>query len=117
MGGKRTLTFGYDTQPMADHMAVPHDVHIASMMICGVPTRVGNRLLLSASDSAWEAIRNLPPEIAALLTDELGNPEPSYGGFVQIADARVLALVEAHSYFSCFRAVHARYVDHVQTVS
>jgi hypothetical protein len=100
---------------MTSEEALPGDVAIVSMMICEGPRRVGDRLLLSASDGVWEPIVSLPAEIRALVTDDLGSHEPTYGGFLQILDRSVLEEVERRNLFACFRAVHQTNADHVGT--
>lgn len=114
-GGKQTLTGPALHGRMADKDTPPADVLIASMMICQAPRAVGQRLLLSASDGVWEPVNPLPAEISVLVTDELGYPQPTYGGFLQLADRRVFEEVESRSLFACFRAVHKTYAAHVDT--
>ncbi|QIK79431.1 hypothetical protein G7077_11470 [Sphingomonas piscis] len=100
---------------MNHEQAPPADVHIASVMICGAPRAAGQKRLLSASDGVWEPACPLPSTIAALVTGELGNSSPKYGGFLQIADRRALPEIESQGLFCCFRAVHRAYLEHVQT--
>ncbi|MCY7281103.1 MAG: hypothetical protein LH610_09465 [Sphingomonas bacterium] len=59
---------------------------------------------------------SLPSEIRALVTDDLGNPSPTYAGSLQLSDRSVFEEVESRNLFVCFRAAHQTYADHVQTV-
>jgi len=105
---------------MTERASLPPDVIVASVMICGLPKLVGHRLLVSASDSVWEPLAELPDEIQRHLTDEVGNPPQGnpprlYAGAVQIADTNALEEVKKLGAFACFRAVHDRFAGHVQT--
>lgn len=87
---------------------------IASMMICGLPTYLNNRLILSSCDSVWIPVENLSLDIKQYLTDELGNSNVDYGGFVQMIDPYVLQLIAKQNLFACFRVIenrHMRCVD------
>lgn len=97
------------------HDHLPSDVVIASMMICYRPKTEGRRLVLSASDSVWETARVLPQTLSKLLTDDVGNANPIYGGGVQLSDAQALGEVARLGLFACFRAVQPIFADHVQT--
>ena len=89
---------------------------ISSTMICQRPKTASHRFLLSASDAVWEPVTTLPPEIATIVTDHIGNPEPDYAGFLQFPDASVLELIEASGHFACFRAVEEPRVEYVSEV-
>ena len=96
--------------------APPDDVLIAFVMICQVPRALGDRILLSASDAVWEPVVLLPSDIRARVTDDLGNPSPTYGGFLQLLDLSVLKEIESRNLFVCFRAVHQTFAHLVLTV-
>ena len=105
---------------MTKPRALPPDVVVASMMICGAPKMVGHRLLVSASDSVWEPLAEFPYNLQKLLTDEVGNlqqavPGGLYSGKLQITVMRVLGKVQRLGAFACFRAVHEAFASHVDT--
>ncbi|NVN90287.1 MAG: hypothetical protein HXX11_06745 [Desulfuromonadales bacterium] len=87
---------------------------IASMMVCGTPNLLKNRLILSCSDSVWSPIQTLPVELKRYFTDELGNSAVNYGGFVQMVDVHALGLLAEHGLFACFRCITENYLEQVQ---
>ena len=78
---------------------------IASMMICNRPECTGGRHWLSASNSIWECVTEIPPTWHTLLTDDLGNPFPLHYDGLQMLDPRLLDLIDAAGSFACFRSV------------
>lgn len=78
---------------------------IASMMICGDPKYTGGRHWLSASNSIWECVTEIPPTWQNLLTDDLGNPFPSHYDGLQMLDPHLLGLIDSAGLFACFRSV------------
>jgi hypothetical protein len=81
-------------------------MYVASMMLCQPPKRMHGRLMLSCSDAVWEPVHEIPDELKALLTDELGNPCPDYGGFLFTRDPAAMLKIEAAHLLACFRVVH-----------
>jgi len=90
------------------------DIEIASVMICGLPRQVDGRRILSGYHGVWEAVADIPHEIKAYLTDDVGNEGVSYGGLLQIADKKVLGLLDGLGLFACFRGVPEKYLKHMQ---
>jgi len=84
---------------------------IASMMICEQPRKRLGRLILSAYDGVWEAVRMLPEELRHYVTDDLGNVDVEYGGFLQVRDPAIFAQLEALNLFACFRLVDPALID------
>ena len=89
---------------------------IASAMICEKPKRFGKYTIVSAYDGAWEPVKRLPNDIAQYVSDDLGNPDVEYGGFLQINNLKVLQIIQNHKFFTCFRGVLVSDLERVQTV-
>lgn len=89
------------------------DFEIASMMVCGRPSYINGRHILSASDAVWEPVKSLPDDLRDLFTDDLGNRNVRYPGFLQILDLCVLDNLDDRDLFACFRAVQRKIVGHV----
>jgi hypothetical protein len=84
---------------------------IASAMICQRPRKLCGRLILSAYDGVWDAIREIPASLRPYVTDDLGNRDVVYGGFLQIIDGAIFPRLEALGLFACFRLVDAHLID------
>lgn len=78
---------------------------IASAMLCGRPRKVGGNLALSCYDGVWDAVDELPLHLRHYFSDELGNPEPIYGGFLQVTGAEVISLLAGAGMYLCLRSV------------
>ena len=90
-------------------------LNIASMMICSMPKYLNGMLLLSCSDSVWNPVDVLPDDIRPYVTDELGNQDIQYGGFLQLIDPKGLDLLSSKGLFACFRCITDQYLEHVGT--
>lgn len=84
-------------------------------MICGMPRRQGAVQVLSACDSVWEPIRELPAPLKDVLTDDLGNRGVEYGGFVFIEDTRLVERISEAGWFTCVRALRWKDLDKLDT--
>ena len=80
-------------------------MRLVSMMLCSAPAIRQGRLILSACDSVWEPIVRLPASLRRLVTDELGNPNPEYGGFLFPRGAEIFSVLHDHQLFACVRGV------------
>ncbi|WP_394155882.1 hypothetical protein [Loktanella salsilacus] len=78
---------------------------IASVMICGTPKSPLGKPILSASESVWECIPDIPYDLKGLLTDDIGNSGPKYAGALQLVDPSAVDLIEKMGLHLCFRAV------------
>ncbi|MBO9664167.1 hypothetical protein [Dokdonella sp.] len=78
---------------------------IASAMICKEPRLVSGHIALSAYDGIWEPVDCLPKELRAFVTDDLGNDDVEYGGFLQILHWKVFEMLADLGLYCCFRAV------------
>ena len=74
-------------------------------MICNAPKKFQGRHLLSASDSVWECVSEIPQELNAFLTDDIGNAGPNYAGMLQLTDVTAVNLVKEMGLYICYRAV------------
>ena len=104
-----------------DHHHIREDnqmtnIEIASLMICGLPRHFNGRLILSCYDGVWEAVPCLPSEIQAYFTDDVGNKNVSYGGFLQVTDVKVFELLEKFELYACFRGVAKEYINQISVV-
>jgi hypothetical protein len=54
--------------------------------------------------------------MSALVTDDVGNVAPDYGGFLQIPEPSMLEMLGDHGLFACFRAVQEIHLDLVGEV-
>lgn len=89
------------------------NIEIASLMVCGLPKHFDGRLILSCYHGVWEAVPCLPREIQVYFTDDVGNENASYGGLLQIIEAKVFEILETYGMYTCFRAVAKEYMSHV----
>ncbi len=87
---------------------------IASMMICGRPNYLNQRLMISCCDAVWEPIEHLNGKTKQFFTDELGNSTVNYGGFLQMVDRKALFSISEQGLFSCFRCISEDRLQHVQ---
>lgn len=87
---------------------------IASAMLCQLPKIFNSRAMLSVSDSVWEPVDVLPMELKKYFTDEVGNHDVTYGGFLQLTSPKALELISDHDLFLCFRCIAETYLAHVQ---
>lgn len=69
--------------------------------------------MLSAYDGVWDAVENIPHQLRAYVTDDIGNTNVEYGGFVQITNAAIFPLLEQFDLFACFRFVDVGTLEHV----
>lgn len=76
-----------------------------SMMICGNPRVAGSLVILSACDSVWGAVDEVPMSLRRYISDDLGNAEVVYGGFIYIHDARAFDELRQLGLYACIRAV------------
>lgn len=89
------------------------DIAIASMMVCSQPKQTQSRLILSGYDGVWEAIEKLPDDLKPYFTDDIGNKDVEYGGFLQLVDVNVLELINNQGLFACFRGIQKQFLEHV----
>lgn len=78
---------------------------IASMMICRIPNFLKGRLYLSACDSVWSPVECVDKFFNRYLTDEIGNTNVEYGGFLQMIDKTLLDLLPKKTYTPVFVAL------------
>ena len=89
---------------------------IASVMICEEPKRLLGKSILSASESVWECISEIPHDLKVLLSDDIGNPKPDYAGALQLTDSRAINLVQEMGLHLCFRAVEQNLLSLVSAI-
>lgn len=80
------------------------DCHIVSMMLCMPPMIVDGRAVISASDSVWNPIQDLPKELN-ILTDDLGNDNPTYAGTVFTTNPEAISEIQKLNVMLCMRCV------------
>lgn len=71
---------------------------------------------MSASNSVWEPVERVSNDLLSVLTDELGNVNPSHYDALQLADPMVLRLIEADGLYVCCRMVEDSRTDWVGVV-
>lgn len=76
------------------------------MMLCTRPMIVDGRAVLSASDSVWNPIEDLPEGLSAL-TDDLGNNTPTYAGTVFTTSPDTISEIQELNIMLCMRCVRA----------
>lgn len=86
---------------------------IASMMICRIPNFLKGRLYLSACDSVWSPVEYIDKFFNKYLTDEIGNTNVEYGGFLQMIDKTILDLLPKKNLYACFRGVEKNIIKHI----
>jgi hypothetical protein len=86
-------------------------IYIASMMLCTAPRIVAGRLILSGCDSVWEPTQFVPQNIKNQFTDDLGNEEFEYGGFLFPRAAHSMEQIAEHGLFACFRGIEREYLE------
>jgi hypothetical protein len=84
---------------------------IASAMICETPRILGRRLILSAYDGIWAAVREIPPVLSPYVSDDLGNIDVRYGGFLQVKDVAIFTYLDQLNLFACFRLVDSELLE------
>ena len=75
------------------------------MMICDAPRRVSERIIISAYDAVWEPAREISPSLKCMFTDDLGNEEIRYLGWLQPKYSNAFDRVDDELLFSCIRMV------------
>ena len=78
---------------------------IASVMICATPKKRLGRSIISASESVWECVSEIPHDLTTLLTDDIGNSRPEYADRLQLTDLRAVDLIAEMGLHLCFRGV------------
>jgi hypothetical protein len=91
-----------------------NNLSVASIMVCAEPVYVNNRMIVSCCDAVWRPVENLPIEFNGYFTDEFGNKNVDYGGFLQMVNVDALKLIEKNSLYACFRCIDKNLIDYVQ---
>jgi hypothetical protein len=63
------------------------------------------RLVLSCYDGQWDAVQEIPAQLAQGFSDDLGNPVVEYGGFLHMKNESVIDAALSLGFFLCVRAV------------